>query len=381
MSAEELKKFYESRAKHQHLFSYDDDGNLVELNKEGAVIKTIPLPNYRLPTYEEIDKMEQERASKIATANKEYDDAQRELRRAYSNPETPDSEILRINRKVKESDIKLQSIRFPLQYVEASSGIPISVIDFAKSYEKRKYPYTFYFLKERPFTLQEQYVRIGKKTDVPLISVTEAREKESNATASIVILFAEPDTNDYGFLSLKWVVGIDYNGTMYNSAHQAIYAELAKSFNDIENLRRIMMAETADEIHYSLEDVPGDANDAKWNDLIKQLIYDVNIAKFNQYPELAGRLMETKNALLGAYIPDDNLIGIGISIDNIQSKNPAYWTGQNILGKALVDIRDKLRTERNVIASQTITAVPRPIRRRAKPVVAPLSTEVPSVTT
>jgi ribA/ribD-fused uncharacterized protein len=204
--------------------------------------------------------------------------------------------------------------------------------------------------------------------------VAEARAAE-DATLQVV-LFSEPETNDYGYLSLKWAVELEFNGTIYNSAQQAVYAEIAKSFNDQEGLQRIMLADTPDGIHYQLSDVPGepDANEARWNDMIKRLIYDVNLLKFNQYPELAGRLLETKNAALGAYIPDDNLLGIGISLDNIQSKNPVHWTGQNLLGKALMEIRDKIRAEREVraVAAQAAQAeAPKPVPRRKKPVAAP----------
>jgi len=118
-----------------------------------------------------------------------------------------------------------------------------------------------------------------------------------------------------------------------------------------------MLAEP-DAINYSVEDIPGDENEGKWNDLLKKLLYDINIIKFKQYPELTGRLLETKTALLGAYIPNDNLIGIGISLDNIQSKNSAHWTGQNILGKALMDIREKIRTERSELKS-----IPEPVEQ------------------
>ena len=103
MSAEELKRFYKARAKKPELFSYDDDGNLVELNKEGSVIKTYSLPNYRPPTYEELDEMESKRTEAIAIANKEFEDARRELRNL--GPDTPDSDVLRVNRKVKEADV------------------------------------------------------------------------------------------------------------------------------------------------------------------------------------------------------------------------------------------------------------------------------------
>ena len=188
MSSEELKKFYKSKLKKPNQFSYDDEGNLVELNKEGSIVKTIALPYYRKPTYEEFDEMELKRNQDIAIANKEFEDSRKELRDALSKPNISDSEILRLNRKVKEADIKLQSVRFPLQYIEQEDGIPINQIDFNKTFEKRKYAYPFYFLNERPFSLQDQYVRIGKTTIKPLISVTEAKA-ESDKSSSNVILF------------------------------------------------------------------------------------------------------------------------------------------------------------------------------------------------
>ena len=48
---------------------------------------------------------------------------------------------------------------------------------------------------------------------------------------------------------------------------------------------------------------------------LKQLLYDVNYQKFTQHPELGQKLIETNNAQLGYYQPDDNQLGIGISLD------------------------------------------------------------------
>ena len=59
MSSEELYRFYKEKRKNPHLYGYDDDGNLIELNKEGTVIKTIALPEYRSLTMEEYDEMSQ----------------------------------------------------------------------------------------------------------------------------------------------------------------------------------------------------------------------------------------------------------------------------------------------------------------------------------
>ena len=347
---EELKRFYKAKEKKPNLFNYDEDGNLIELDKEGSIIKTIPLPIYRKPTYEEIDASEKKRMEAIAIANKEFEDARKQLRN--SNLLT-DSEIVRLNRNVTEADIKLQAIRFPLKNIQMKTGLSIRHIDFNQPHETRKYPYPFYFLQEHPFTLQEQYVRIGELPNKPLKSLSEIKEGQKVP----VILFSDTGTNDYGYLSLKWDIEIEFNNTIYNSVQQGLYGEIAKAFDDQTNLNKIMLAEP-DAINYSVEDIPGDENEGKWNDLLKKLLYDINIIKFKQYPELTGRLLETKTALLGAYIPNDNLIGIGISLDNIQSKNSAHWTGQNILGKALMDIREKIRTERSELKS-----IPEPVEQ------------------
>jgi ribA/ribD-fused uncharacterized protein len=380
--SEQLKKFYKLKAKKPDLAGYDDNGNLIELNTDGAILNTIPLPTYRALSYEEYDEINKNRLEAIAVANKEYEDARKLLRDAHINPGSSTSDILRLNRAVAEADIKLQNIRFPLKYVEKVSGVNIRDVNFNESKETRKYLYELAILATNPYNLQEQYVRVGEVAPKPMISVAEANLKENQGIP--VILFSNPDTNEYGFLSLKWVVNIEFESVKYNSAQQALYAELAKKFNDEANLKDIMGAETPEEIQYTIDDVPGniDENQSKWNQYMQSLILDVNMAKFKQYPELARKLLDTKNAQLGAYEPNDTLIGIGISLDNIQAKNPINWTGQNLLGKALMNIREYIRSEMAVEATPAIVTkdAEKPIARpRKRPVPPKVSTPEPTV--
>jgi ribA/ribD-fused uncharacterized protein len=365
MSESELKRYYKEKAKKPSQYDYDEDGNLIEKNREGAVIKTIPLPTYRPPTFEEFDVMERMRMEQIAVATKNFEDARKALREALNAPDALDNDIVTLNKKVMEADAILQAIRFPLRHITVEDGIEIKALDFEKTAEKRKYPFGVAILQTRPFTLQEQYVRIGRVAPTPLVSVAEAKAAEDASVT--VILFEDPDTNDFGFLSLNWVVNIDFKGARYHSAKQAIAAELAKTFNDTASLERIVAAETPDEIDYKLEDVPGDAgaNEAKWTTTLKELLYDINIIKFT-YPELKLRLLETKGAQLGAYIPGDNLLGIGLSLDNILAKNPINWTGQNILGKTLIDIRQKFKADIEKEKAEA-TAVSTAPKRRTRP--------------
>ena len=100
VSPEQLKSFYISRSKNPDNYTYDENGNLIEKTKTGEIIKTIALPTYRPTTSEEYHEMENKRINQIAIAEKDYENAREELRAAYENPNTPMSEILRINRKL-----------------------------------------------------------------------------------------------------------------------------------------------------------------------------------------------------------------------------------------------------------------------------------------
>jgi ribA/ribD-fused uncharacterized protein len=375
--ASELERFYRAKAKSgiDGDYGYDNDGNLVQRDNKGTVIKTITLPTYRRPTNEEYDVMEQTRREAIATAERAVDEARSALYAMSQNPERDDSSILRLNRAVMEEESKLVRIRFPLMYIARLDNVPIKQVDFNQPTNDRKVPYDLAILETRPFTLQEQYVRVGEQSEKPLVSVAEAKNRIKAAEKEPVIVFEGTESDDYGYLSLDWAITIEFNTTMYHSAKQAIYAELAKFFNDEVHLPQLLAAKTADEINYSLEDVPGENNEDKWNEQLRKLIYDVNLAKFKQYPELAGKLVETKNAVLGAYLPGDSVIGIGVSIENVDAKDPSKW-GENVLGKALMNVRDVLKESVPEAAVEVpaevvpaIEAAPSKKKSRGKPTV------------
>jgi ribA/ribD-fused uncharacterized protein len=348
-----LQSFYRAKAKDVKglIYGYDADGNLVERSK-GTVIKTIALPIYRPLNAEEIDDMEKKHQHAIALANRAVDEARSALYAMSQSVERDDSKMLRLNRMVMEADCKLCVTRFPLRYIAKEEGIKIRQLDFTQPTEKRGLPYNVAIIETRPFPLQEQYVRIGEPAPPPLVSVAEANSMMKEAAGIPVILFEGADSNEYGYLSMEWAVVLEYHSTTYESdsityqsVHQAIYCELARLFGDKTRRLQFLQAKTADEIVYSLEDVRNpEQNREKWNEHLRKLIYEVNLLKFRRYPELAAKLLETKNAMIGAYEPGDRLIGIGIPIESTDSKDPANW-GENVLGKALMNIRELLRSE------------------------------------
>ena len=351
MSVEDFKEFYHGR--HRELLAkgekggkgtfhiYDEEGNLVIKNKEGEIQKTIVIPSYRPLSFEEFDEMERSRQEQIAIATKEYDDAFEKLHDEYQRKDRSDQKVMEYRRAVIEADYKLQFVRYPLRYVEKDSGVEIRRLDFNQPNEIRKLPYSISLMKVSPYLLQEMYVREGNAP--PKEALKSMAEIRKEATGP-VILFQDSNTNDYGFLALDWPVQITVRAAVYHCAKQALAAELAKIFKDDENFRKIMSAETPSEVIYNKDDVK-EATDQQWVDAVKRILYDVQGSKFRQYPELQERLLATQNATLGAYQPNDNIIGIGISLDDPHAKNPIHWKGQNLLGTVLMDIRSTLKKE------------------------------------
>ena len=351
MSDRDLTRFYELKAKEvtaKHnkkstkplRFGYDADGNLTE--QDGSGLKTIPLPTYRAPSLEELDEMEKQRMRAIAEANQAFDVARSELYEAIHTAGVKDPSVVSgLNRKVLEADQRLQVVRFPLRNVAKVYPVKIRDLDFNKLQEVRKFPYQIAILETNPFPLQDQYVRIGIAAPRPLISVEEARAQVDET----ILVFAEPDSNAQGFLSLSWPVDLIMGGRSYHSAKQALAGELAMHFKDEANYKKISEAETADAVSYSVENTPGgkDKNQGEWNKKQSELIYSVNRVKFTSYPALAKQLLDTKYAILGAYLPNDTILGIGISINDPKSSIRRHWSGQNELGQALMKLREEIR--------------------------------------
>jgi len=351
MSDTELIRFYQAKAKEvtaqlskkekkEPKFGYDEDGNLTE--QTGGNLKTIPLPTYRAPNLEELDTMEKERIKAIAIECEAFDKARSDLYQAIHTAGVTDPSIVSgLNRKVQEADQRLQLVRFPLRHVAKVYPIKIRDLDFNQLQEVRKFPYKIAILETNPFPLQDQYVRIGIAAPRPLISVEEARA----AVDETVLVFAEPDSNPHGYLSLSWPVDLIMSGRPYRSAKQALAGELAMHFKDEANYKKISEAETADAVSYSVEDTPGgkDKNQGEWNKKQSELIYSVNRIKFTAYPALAKQLLDTKYTILGAYLPNDTILGIGISINDPKSTIRKNWSGQNELGQALMKLREEIR--------------------------------------
>ncbi len=85
-------------------------------------------------------------------------------------------------------------------------------------------------------------------------------------------------------------------------------------------------------------------NETLWKTVRFGYMVYVNYLKFSQDENLKKQLLETKGLTLVEASPYDNVWGIGLGLDTPDYilELPDNWKGQNLLGKALMEVRDLL---------------------------------------
>ena len=65
----------------------------------------------------------------------------------------------------------------------------------------------------------------------------------------------------------------------------------------------------------------------------------------NQNPDLKERLLSTGDAILAEASPKDRIWGIGLDAKTASGMEPNAWPGMNLLGKALMELREEFAKE------------------------------------
>jgi ribA/ribD-fused uncharacterized protein len=78
-----------------------------------------------------------------------------------------------------------------------------------------------------------------------------------------------------------------------------------------------------------------------WNQESFQIMVDVNTAKYQQKPRLKELLLSTGNKTIVEASPFDSIWGIGLHWEDDRVLNKEEWKGLNLLGGALMEVRDK----------------------------------------
>lgn len=84
-------------------------------------------------------------------------------------------------------------------------------------------------------------------------------------------------------------------------------------------------------------------DEKKWNAEKFNIVVQGNLLKFSQDEELKEYLLSTGDKILVEASPFDPNWGIGLDSHAPNVDNPNTWKGDNLLGYALMEVRDKLK--------------------------------------
>ena len=156
-----------------------------------------------------------------------------------------------------------------------------------------------------------------------------------------VIGFHNPD-EQYGFLSNWFLSDFEYDSVRYSSMEQYMMYQKAILFADLETAEQILGTKDVAVIK-SLGRSIKNYEDWTWNGLRQLIVYRGLLEKFGQTSELKKLLLDTGSSILAECAVKDRIWGIGLSMEDERRLNPQEWRGQNLLGYALMDVREQLR--------------------------------------
>ena len=140
----------------------------------------------------------------------------------------------------------------------------------------------------------------------------------------------------------------EYEGKEYefHNAEQYFMFVKAKTFGDDEIAERIINEGKDPKVAKALGREVKNYDDKKWNEIRYQIMVNANYYKYSQSEELKELLLnpefDSKHFVEASKY--DTIWGIGLTEDNPLVDDEKNWLGTNLLGKALDEVREKLKS-------------------------------------
>ena len=170
---------------------------------------------------------------------------------------------------------------------------------------------------------------------------------ENTAAESTFLFFWGHQSNKDGSISKTcfsqwWLSSFEVDKVIYKTAEHWMMVKKAELFNDNEILEKIIKANSPAEAKKLGREVKN-YDDKLWLANRYEIVKQGNYHKFSQNTDLKTFLLNTKDRVLVEASPVDPIWGIGMASDHKDVMNPEKWKGLNLLGFALMEVRDELR--------------------------------------
>ena len=155
-----------------------------------------------------------------------------------------------------------------------------------------------------------------------------------------IICFHKPDEEN-GYLSNWYPADFTMDGIRYSSMEQYMMYQKALCFKDKTVAEQILQTDDVYQIK-ELGRMVSNYNDSYWSGVRQMIVFEGLKEKFMQNEGLRTKLLDTKDAVLAECAVRDHIWGIGWSMKDPERLDMDQWRGQNLLGYALMMVRDLL---------------------------------------
>ncbi|KAJ8111943.1 hypothetical protein OPT61_g5586 [Boeremia exigua] len=165
------------------------------------------------------------------------------------------------------------------------------------------------------------------------------------STTSKPVYFWRPHEEGTGYLGQWYPSPFTVSGDTYATCEMWMMVQKARLFGD-EQIAKEMLRTTDPKTHKALGRMVENFDGAVWDKNKFEIVVQGNVYKFTIAEDagsMRGWLLETGERELVEASPMDRIWGVGFTEKNAAA-NRHRW-GQNLLGKALMEVRTRLRKE------------------------------------
>lgn len=153
-----------------------------------------------------------------------------------------------------------------------------------------------------------------------------------------VVIFFGRDSRFSNHYNSKFVL----QDTTYSSIEQYLANMRATVAGNQELKEKALAADDPRAAKKILNALHGDPSDDEWARQRHDILFDGLLAKFHQSEDLKAYLLSTEQRVLGE-ASRNKTWGIGLTLTENGRLNPRNWTGENLLGTTLMEVRERLK--------------------------------------
>lgn len=148
----------------------------------------------------------------------------------------------------------------------------------------------------------------------------------------------------FGFLSNWYLSPFVLDGIKFSSMEQYIMYSKCMEFGDLDSAKAVLATDEPAEQQKIARKASG-YNDKVWAGRRQLVALKGLMAKFSQNEDLKTKLLDTGDAYLVECAYHDVIWACGIRLNESERFDASNWRGTNILGFALMEVRDMLRNQ------------------------------------